>query len=198
MMMSVRDNGDMKISKDQARANRQKVVEAASELYRAHGFEGVGVADVMKAAGFTHGGFYNHFDSKEALAAAAVRRAFERMADERAKAVDTADLLARYLSDLSRRSMGRGCPAAALGADAARQSDVVKAEFAAGVEDMVDTLVARLEAEGVTGDLRARALNVVAKMAGALALSRAIPDGDPLAREILDAALAGCLAEAGV
>src|SRR6516162_10173095 len=61
----------MKLTKEKAAENRQSIIETAGRLFREHGFDGVGVADLMKAAGFTHGGFYNHFSSKAALAAAA-------------------------------------------------------------------------------------------------------------------------------
>ncbi len=173
-------------------------MNVASELLREHGFGGVGVADIMKAAGFTHGGFYNHFSSKEALAAEATRRAFETMADHREAAEDVADLLTKYLSGKGRKALAKGCPAAALGADVARQSDGVKAEFSHGVEGMIASMAERLEAEGVHDDARRRAVNVVCKMVGALMLSRGVPDSDPLAAEILEDGLEGCLADAGL
>ena len=187
----------MRITKEQANENRERVIDTASELFRAHGFDGIGVADVMKAAGFTHGGFYNHFDSKEALSAAATRRAFERMAIDRVRARDLAEMLTRYLSRASRKTPARSCPAAALGADAGRQPDRVKAEFAEGIEGMIAAMMHLLEAEGATGeDMRRRALNIVTKMVGALMLARAVPDDDPLAHEILATGLDGCLTEA--
>ena len=65
-----------KVSREQTAANRENVVDVASTLFRKHGFDGIGVADIMKAAGLTHGGFYGHFDSKDDLAAAAVRAPF--------------------------------------------------------------------------------------------------------------------------
>ena len=72
----------MRISKEQARENREKVVETASRLFRERGFEGVGVSDLMKTAGFTHGGFYNHFSTKDALATEALESAWSEMATE--------------------------------------------------------------------------------------------------------------------
>jgi len=186
----------MRITESQARENRERVVDTASELFRDHGFDGIGVADVMKAAGFTHGGFYNHFSSKEALSAAATRRAFERMAAVRERARDITELLTKYLSRTGRKALAKGCPAAALGGDAARQSDLVKKEFACGIEGMISSLTQRLEAEGAGEDARTRAINIVCKMVGALTMSRAVPDDDPLAQEILAASLEGCLAEA--
>src|ERR1700732_4357316 len=68
-------NGSVKVSREQAAANREKIVNVASTLFRKHGFDGIGVSDIMKAAGLTHGGFYGHFASKEVLAAEACARA---------------------------------------------------------------------------------------------------------------------------
>ena len=185
----------MRITKEQAQENRERVIDTASELFRAHGFDGIGVADVMKEAGFTHGGFYNHFDSKEALAAEATRRAFERTANHRERARDLEELLAGYLSRANRRAPAKGCPAAALGSEAGRQPDRVKAEFAQGIEGMIASVQQRLDRRGLSEDeARRRALGIVATMAGALSLARAVPDGHPLADEILSAGLEACRA----
>lgn len=187
----------MRITKERAEENRQRVIDAASELFRAHGFDGVGVADIMKEAGFTHGGFYNHFDSKEALAAEATRRAFDQTATYRERARDLEEMLTGYLSRASRKAPAKSCPAAALGSEAARQPERVKAEFARGVEGMIASAQQRLDAHGLTeAAARRRAIGIVATMAGALTLARAVPDDDPLAHEILAAGLEGCLAEA--
>ena len=59
----------MKVTREQAAARRDNIVDVASELFRARGFDGVGIAEIMKAAGVTHGGFYGHFESKEQLGA---------------------------------------------------------------------------------------------------------------------------------
>jgi len=185
----------MRISKDQARENRERVVEAASELFRARGFDGVGVADLMRAAGFTHGGFYNHFPTKEALSAEALRRAFEEMAAERARHRDLADLLSRYLSPAARKAPGKSCPAAALAGDAARQPDAVRSEFAAGVEGMIRSFEDRLRSEDP--DTRQRAVALLARMVGGLMLARAVPDDHPLAEELLRSCLESCLDDVG-
>lgn len=178
----------MKISREQALANRERVVAKASELFRAQGFDGVGVAELMRAAGFTHGGFYNHFPTKEALAAEALTRAFAQMAEVRAATPDFAQVVAGYLSEASRKAPARSCPAAALGGDAARQPGPVREAFAAGIEGMIESFAAHLEGP----DARARAIVLLAKMAGGLMLARAVPDG-PLADELLGAVLADAL-----
>lgn len=183
----------MKISKAQAQENRERIVGAASTLFRERGFDGVSVGDLSKAAGFTHGGFYNHFASKDALAAQALESAFASMAGHRERARDLAEMLTHYLSEAARKAPGRSCPAAALGGDAGRGSDDVKTAFAGGVEQMIASVEARLPD---TPDRRARALGVVTRMAGALMLARAVPDG-PLADELLETNLKLAISEAG-
>ncbi len=184
----------MRISKAQAQANRARVVETASALFRARGFDGVAVGELMQAAGFTHGGFYNHFASKEALAAEAVGEAWTEMGAQRARAGCLAELLPAYLSRAARRAPGKTCPAAALAGDVSRQPDAVKAVFAEGLEAMIASVEAGLPAsEG----RREQAVNLVVRMVGALALSRAVPDANPLAAELLDAPLRASLREVG-
>lgn len=184
----------MKISKAQAKANRDRVVATASALFRERGFDGVAVGDLMKAAGFTHGGFYNHFASKEALAAEAVEDAWTQMGAERAKAGGLAQLLPSYLSPAARRAPGRACPAAALVGDVGRQPEPVKAVFAEGLEAMIASVAAGLPAGS---GRREQAVNLVVRMVGALALSRAVPDDSPLAAELLEAPLQAALREVG-
>lgn len=181
----------MRISKAQAQENHDKVVETAAALFRERGFDGLAVGELMKAAGFTHGGFYNHFASKEALSAEALDKAFRLMDAERARAASLDELMSRYLSDAARRAPGRSCPAAALAGDVARQPEPIRMVFAEGFERMVDSVAERLADRE-----RGMAIALLARMVGALALARAMPEGSPLGQEILDAALAACRKEA--
>lgn len=181
----------MRISREQAAENRAQVVETAGVLFRERGFDGVAVADLMRAAGFTHGGFYNHFATKEVLAAEALTGAFDEMAKVRARAGDMAEMLGGYLSKAARRAPGKTCPAAALAGDVARQPAPVREAFADGVEGMIETF-----ADQIGGpDARARATALLATMVGGLMLSRGVPDDHPLADEILTATLAAALAD---
>ena len=182
----------MKISKAQAQENREKIVGTAAALFRERGFDAVSVGDLTRAAGFTHGGFYNHFKSKDALAAQAVESAFATMAGHRERARDLTELLTRYLSQAARKAPGKSCPAAALGGDVGRGSGELKAVFADGVEQMIASVEQRLP-DGP--DRRQRALGLVTRMAGALMLARAVPDG-PLADELLETNLKLAIAEA--
>ena len=182
----------MRISNAQVKRNRERVIGAASELFRAKGFDAVAVGDLMNTAGFTHGGFYNHFDSKEALAGAALQSAWSEMAKERTRAPDLPRLLTSYLSRAARKAPGKTCPAAALAGDVGRLPKAVKTVFAQGLEDMIRSIEERLPANtDVPG--RERAVNAVTRMVGALMLSRAVPDDAPLGDELLDSTLRGLL-----
>ncbi len=118
----------MKVSREQAARNRENVVEVASRLFRAHGVDGVGIGEVMRACGLTHGGFYNQFESKEALAAEACGAALARSATRwrdlvagagEGKAATT--IADDYLSPRNRDAAETGCALIALGPDAARR-----------------------------------------------------------------------------
>jgi TetR/AcrR family transcriptional repressor of nem operon len=185
----------MKVTKAQAQANRAHIVETASTLFRERGYDGVGVADLMAAAGFTHGGFYKHFSSKADLMAEAASCGLARSADA-TTCVELADFMRYYLSRDHRDRPGDGCTMAALCADAARQSEPVKAAFAAGIERQLST-PARQGAElpEDSGDeARARRIALMAQAIGAIVLSRSCPDDSPLADEILDVCRADVLA----
>jgi TetR/AcrR family transcriptional repressor of nem operon len=119
-----------RVSKAQAQENRQRVVATAARLFRERGVQGVGVAELMAAAGLTHGGFYKRFASKEALVAEAIGLAFGERAtlldrlDAQADHPDARrDFVQAYLSPAHRDDPGGGCPAAGFGADVAREDD---------------------------------------------------------------------------
>src|SRR5688572_21754466 len=129
----------MKVTKAQAESNRALVVETASQLFRERGYDGVGVADLMAAAGFTHGGFYKHFGSKADLMAESAACGIAQTAALSA-GVDTSEFVRHYLSRKHRDKRATGCTMAALGADAARQPEAVRATFAAGIESLLAAL----------------------------------------------------------
>jgi TetR/AcrR family transcriptional repressor of nem operon len=179
---------EMKITKAQAQANRERVVETASKLFRERGYDGVGVADLMAAAGFTHGGFYKQFGSKSDLMAESAACGIAQTVALSAGA-DAPEFVRYYLSREHRDARATGCTMAALGGDAARQSDAVRAEFAAGIENLLTVLCPEGGAgDGAdTGQARARSLDMLAHAVGAIVMSRACPDDSPLADEILAA-----------
>lgn len=177
----------MKVTKAKAQENRAHIVEIASILFREHGFDGVGVADLMAAAGFTHGGFYKHFRSKADLMAEAAASGFSQ-SEAKVRGFDRVEFFKSYLSREHRDARSDGCTLAALCGDAARQPEALKATFAAGIE----SLLATLECEGAAlsevdqHDARAKTIDMIAHAIGAVVLSRACPDDSPLADEILE------------
>lgn len=181
------EESGMKVTKAQVEANRAHIVETASTLFRERGYDGVGVAELMATAGLTHGGFYRHFASKAELLAEAAACGVAKT-QSLMEGVERADFIRSYLSREHRDNRSGGCTLAALGGDAARQPDAIKATFATGLEKMLGDL---LPAEGTRSEeaqqqARARAIDTIAHALGALVLSRACPDNAPLADEILD------------
>jgi TetR/AcrR family transcriptional repressor of nem operon len=176
----------MKVTKAQAQANRALVVETASQLFRERGFDGVGVAELMAAAGFTHGGFYKHFGSKADLMAESTACGIAQTTALSA-GLDAPTFVRHYLSRQHRDGRATGCTMAALGADAARQPEPVRIAFEDGVENLVTALSQQGGALNAADAARARArvLDVLAHAVGALVMSRACPDDSPLADEFL-------------
>ncbi|MDR3005253.1 MAG: TetR/AcrR family transcriptional regulator [Acidovorax sp.] len=197
----------MKVSKAQAAENRAGIVDAAARLYREHGLAGVGVADITRDAGLTHGGLYRHFESKDALAREACLHAFDWTITPLA-ALDgphgdgEADPQARlqalvhgYLSSSHRDHPGEGCPAAALAVDAARAGPEMSEVFAQGVEGNIQRFARALRPtqpadvdpqRPLTPEERATTIATLATMVGGLVLARATAAGNPaLSEEIL-------------
>lgn len=183
----------MKVSKSQAAEHRAGIVESAARLYREKGLSGVGVAEITRDAGLTHGGLYRHFESKDALAREACLRAFEWTItpldglEQDSDASSTTKLQAMvdsYLSASHRDHPGEGCPAAALATDAARAGPEMSEVFAQGVERNIQRFMRVLEGEPV--EKRAQTMVMLSSMIGALVLARATAAGNPaLSEEIL-------------
>lgn len=178
----------MKITKAQAQANRAHVVATASQLFRERGYDGVGVADLMAAAGFTHGGFYKQFGSKADLMAESAACGIAQTVALTGVGAAPAAFIAQYLSREHRDGRSTGCTMAALAGDAVRQPDAVRAAFATGIEQLVTALSGVGDAAADTEESkkkRAEVMDTLAHMVGALVMSRACPDGSPLADEFL-------------
>ena len=176
----------MKVTKAQVQENRTRIVETAAALFRERGYDGVGVAELMAAAGFTHGGFYKHFRSKaDLMAETAASGISKRVANS--DGLDLAAFVANYLSREHRDGRGAGCTMAALCGDASRQSEDIKAKFAGGIESSLAALkhVDATAGEFKKKEVRAKMIDTFAHTIGALVLSRACPDDSPLADEIL-------------
>ena len=189
------------MSREKAAENRRAIVAAASQLFREHGVEAVGLNELMKRAGFTQGGFYNHFESKadlvaEVLASAMVEGAAEFASNARAPVDESTTALRRYityyLSRAHRDNIDHGCPVAGFAGDAPRLGAGAQSHFAGGLDDQI-TILAGLIAEsgsfatsGERRTLRERAISLHCEMVGALVLSRSVAEVAPaLSNEIL-------------
>jgi TetR/AcrR family transcriptional regulator, transcriptional repressor for nem operon len=182
----------MRVTRERAAANREKVLHVAGTLFREHGFDGIGVADIMKRAGLTHGGFYGQFPSKDDLAAEACARVLgnegwvERLTGTPKPSFGA--LIRSYLSPRHRDDPGHGCLFAALGSDAARQPRAVRQAFTDGLRARVGALLKLVPGRSEAAR-RERALATMAGLVGALMLSRAVDD-PALSEEILQATVA--------
>jgi TetR/AcrR family transcriptional repressor of nem operon len=182
----------MRVSRIQAEENRQTVIDVASRLFRQHGFDGIGLKDLMEGAGLTQGAFYKQFASKADLAAQASRRAMER-AFNRFSAAGAANpddplgaAIALYLSAEHCEEKMDGCPVVALGSDAARQGVDVKASFEAGITEYL-AMLGRWVGEADGEEPGGKAMAILSTMVGAVVLSRAVND-EHLSKQFLEAA----------
>jgi len=185
-----------RVSREQAEKNRETIEQVSSRLFRERGLNGVSVADLMADAGLTHGGFYGHFSSKDALAAQACRRAFEEASRRWTRRIGRAggerqamlaNIVEPYLTPAHRNHPGDGCAAAALAGDVAREpaDKPVRQAYIQGIKTLADLLM-QAAPQDDAGEKRDTALAQMATMAGAIMLSRATA-GDPLSDEILAA-----------
>ena len=181
----------MKVSREQAAQNRERILDAAAQLFRERGFDGIGVADLMKEAGLTHGGFYGHFSSKDDLIAQASARELarslahwsqvgDRTSGDRLSAIATV-----YLTSTHRDNPGAGCMLAALGPDVSRQGPAVRRAVTDYVRSVVDLLVKLVPGKSKAAR-RQKAISAYATLVGAMVLARAVDDR-ALSQEILDA-----------
>lgn len=186
---------DMRVSRVQAEKNRETVIDVASRLFRKHGFDGIGLKDLMKSAGLTQGAFYKQFASKEDLAAQASKRAFESAGRRWSAAAEAnpdnplGEVLRFYLSMDHREEKMDGCPIVALGSDAARQGSEVKASFESGIRSHLEML-GRWIGEAGGEEPNGKAIAILSTMVGAVVLSRAVNDKQ-LSKQFLRAAAKG-------
>ena len=166
----------MRVSKEKAAENRDRILKAASRLMREHGISGVGVDALTEAAGMTHGSLYSQFGSRERLVEEAVADVIAVKGQELGGVSGLGDYVSEYLSAAHRDAPGSGCPFAALGCEIPRQGRAVRERFTAGVRGMVAWLGSRM-GPGVKQPQRdEEALATVASLVGALVLARAVSD----------------------
>jgi len=163
-------------------ASHERIVQAAARAIRRSGYDGTGVADIMKEAGLTHGAFYAHFASREAMLAEAADRAGAESNAVGASVVATAPaeqalqaLVQAYLSKEHLAGIETGCPVAALGSEMPRQAPEVRRAATRRIKEMID-LVARQSPDWGQPGAHERALVTVATMVGTLMIARAVDD----------------------
>lgn len=186
----------MGVSKKQAVENKRAIVAAAEKLFRERGVAAVGLSELTKAAGFTQGGFYNHFPSKDALVAAVMEKAMGDGAALLTGSIgapkdDAATMkqhIEWYLSADHQANIAQGCPLTAFAGDVRRLGPEARQVYAHGLAWNFDELAKVIEGENAQAR-RKKAIAMFSQMAGALTLSRAVAEADPeLADEILQEA----------
>ncbi|NWD74760.1 TetR family transcriptional regulator [Pseudomonas gingeri] len=193
-----------RVSRKQAELNRESITDAAARLFRERGLKGLSLVEVMGAAGLTHGGFYGHFDSKEALAAEACSRSFKQSNERWQQAAETHGqgeaarqaIVERYLSPQHRDTPGEGCPVAAFCGDLAHEDadTELRRNYVKGLETLLETYTSLLDANDP--QVRQKALVQQALLVGALTLARSTR-GQAISDEFLNAAKAFLLADTG-
>ncbi len=179
----------LRVTRKQAAANREKVLDVAGKLFRERGFDGIGVADIMKRAGLTHGGFYGQFASKDDLAAETTARVLgnPRWQERLTGKADPSfgEVVRGYLSPSHRDDPGTGCLMSAVGSEAARQPRAVRRAFTDGFRVRLDAWLKLVPGRSVAAR-REKALVTMATLVGTLIIARAVDD-PALSDEILEA-----------
>jgi TetR/AcrR family transcriptional regulator, transcriptional repressor for nem operon len=181
-MMNIMRKSPAHVRAAAKQASHERIVQAAARAIRRSGYDGTGVADIMKEAGLTHGAFYAHFESREAMLAEAADRAGAESNAFAARVVAAAPpqqslqaLMQAYLSKEHLASIETGCPVSALGSEMPRQSPEVRRAATRRIKEMID-LVARQSPDWGQPGAHERALVTVATMVGTLMLARAVDE----------------------
>lgn len=180
----------VKVSKETVEQNRERVIATAARLFRERGIDGIGLVDLMKAAGLTPGGFYRQFKSKDDLIVQAVKRAYTDMSEDIAGRIAGSDdpletLVRHYVSDYHRDDPGQGCGLAAMAADAARHDNPALREcFGSMVSNYIGLLTKLVSGQSAKAK-RSAAISALAEMIGSVVLSRVVPD-PALSGEIIE------------
>ena len=179
--MGLTEKFEMKVSREQMAENRSRILDVAGRLFRDRGFDAVSVAEVMKAAGFTHGGFYGHFSSKDDLIAQTLAHV---LAADPSGGGDFRAYVNSYLAPRHRDNCAGGCPTASLAAAIRHQTPAARSAMTEGLRSQIDHIGETLP-EFDAADARRAAIGSWAAMVGAVILARAIDD-PALSDEVLE------------
>jgi len=192
----------MRYSKEHKQETHAKIVKKAAVLLREKGAHGIGVADLMKEAGLTHGGFYAHFESREALVIEAFAYAMDRSTERWRKIAEQTPpdkrlqtIIQSYLTPVHRDDPGHGCAVPALGADIARESPKTRKAFAAKLDQMIGMIADQIP-DVPSKVARKQAVVTLATMMGTLVLARIAGTGE-FSDEILGAGREAALERTG-
>ena len=191
-----------RVSRQQKELNRERIVAAAGQGFRARGIDGVGIDELMKTAGMTHGGFYNHFSSKEDLATEVLNQGFTASLDIVDAVIAAHPLSSRaalnalidsYLSADHRDHPETGCASSALAADAGRHGRQAQQEYLRGLQGYLAAFTDLLRISAKQKDVkldprraREQAIALFSQLVGAQLIARAIAQADPdLSDEVL-------------
>ena len=184
----------MRMSRDAMARHHDEIITAASQMLRERGVEGLSVVDLMKSVGLTHGGFYRHFKSKDALVAEAtaatfksIQENFDATAKDHGPAYTLKGYISYYLSADHVNAPEQGCPLPGFGGDIGREGREVRAAFAKGFEPMLANIASGLQCPNASG--RSRAIELICLMSGAVLAARASNDPEQVA-DILSTARA--------
>ncbi|OQW58976.1 MAG: hypothetical protein A4S14_19330 [Proteobacteria bacterium SG_bin9] len=179
----------MRVTKEKAAEHRERMLYAASRLFRERGFDGVGIPEIARAADLTHGAFYTHFKSKDALCAEALGCAIDQKLEPLARAGAGPGALKMfvnyYLSEPQVTRFGEGCPIAGLGGETARQPKAVRSAFERALKRFVGAVAPLFSAKAAKREHQ-KTLAAIAMLVGGVILARAVED-DAYRSEILDA-----------
>jgi TetR/AcrR family transcriptional regulator, transcriptional repressor for nem operon len=174
-------------------ATREKILAEAARRFREEGIDAVGVANLMGGLGLTQGGFYNHFDSKDALAREAVTQALGATREQMEHDGSLVTLVERYLSTAHRDHPGNGCATAALSQEIARASDTVREGFTDELGKILAAIRGALPSAMPTRQKKATAMQFFSLLVGSMSLARAV-NAPALSDDILAAGRKAALA----
>lgn len=176
----------MKVTKEQRLLNKEKILTAASRLYREHGIEGIGIGELSKSVGLTHGGFYRQFpEGKEQLVAEAITRTFDEYRDIWSPLTTTSEAVKVYVTQAHRDNKHDSCPIPTLAADVARLGGTASESYTKGVRRLLNTLMEK-KGDLENGTSEERAMQILASISGAMIIAKAMSD-PALATKFMDA-----------
>ena len=163
----------MKVTKEQRDQNKEKILMAASRLYREYGIDGIGIGELSRSVGLTHGGFYRQFpEGKEQLVAEAIQRTFDEYCDLWAEMDTAGEVVRSYVTTEHRDSRQDGCPIPTLAADVSRMGGAASESYTKGIKRMVGKLMEK-KGDLPDGTSETQAMQMLASAAGAMIIARA-------------------------